>query len=84
MACYTGLLLASAEGFGLWLRAFFALWARKYLIMLFWQILCDFCCPVVTMVAFSSNLSNFKKNTKNPKKSKEKKRETIKKIQKYI
>ena len=33
--------------------------------MLFWPILGYFWCPVVTLVYFSSNLSNFKKNPKN-------------------
>ena len=36
--------------------------------MLFWPILGQFWCPVVTVVTFSNNLSNFKKNTKSPKK----------------
>ena len=37
-ARYAGLLLAPAECFGLWQRAFFALRAKKQIIMLFfWQ-----------------------------------------------
>ena len=61
---YAGLLLAPAEGFGPQPRAFFALRAKKKLIMLFKPILGHFWCPVVTLVAFSSNVSNFKKNPK--------------------
>ena len=33
--------------------------------MLFWPILSPFWCPVVTVVTFSSDLSNFKNNEKN-------------------
>ena len=53
---------------GLWpsAEAFFALRARKEL---FWPIFGIFWCPVVTLVTFSSNLSNFKRN---PKKTREK------------
>ena len=65
---YAGLLLAPVEGFGLQPRAFFALPAKKDLIMLFWPILLHVWCPVVTLVTFSSNLSNFFKKSKNPKK----------------
>ena len=32
-ARYAGLLLAPAEGFGLWPRPFFSLWAKKDLFM---------------------------------------------------
>ena len=56
-ARYTGLLLAPAEGFG-----------RRQVIMLFWPIFDNFWCPVVTLVTFSSNLSNFERNPKKPKK----------------
>ena len=63
-AHYAGLLLAPAEGFDLWPRAFLALWAKKDLILLCWPILGHLWCPVVTLVTFSSNLSNFKKNPK--------------------
>ena len=59
MARYAGLLLAPAEGFGLWSRAFFALRAKTGLIMLFWPILGHFWCPVVTLVTFSSNLTGW-------------------------
>ena len=54
---------------GLWPLAecFFCPSGKKDLIMLSWQILGHFWCPVVTMVTFSSNLTNFKKNTKSPK-----------------
>ena len=38
--------------------------------MLFWSLLCHFCCPVVTLVTFSSNLITLKGiqkvNKKNP------------------
>ena len=80
-ARYAGLLLAPAEGFGLRPRAFFALRAKKGLIMLFWPIFGNFLCPVVTLVTFSSNLSNFERNRKKPKKSK-KNPKKFKKIQK--
>ena len=49
--------------------AFFALLAKKELIMLFWPIFGNFWCPVVTLVTFSSNLGNFESNPKKPKKS---------------
>ena len=45
-------------------EAFFALRAKKELIMLFWLIFGNFWCPVVALVTFSSNLSNFEKNPK--------------------
>ena len=53
--------------------------------MLFWPIFADFWCPVVTVVTFSSNLSNFGRNQKkkkNPKKSK--KNQKIKKSKKIL
>ena len=46
-ARYAGLLLAPAEGFGLWPRLFFALWAKK---RAFYAVLAYFRCLVVTMV----------------------------------
>ena len=49
-------------------EAFFALRGKKTLIMLFWPIFGDFWFPVVTLVTFSSNLSNFQKSPTNPKK----------------
>ena len=49
-------------------EAFFALRAKKKLIMLFWPIFGIFWCPVVTLVTFSSNLSNFERNPKKTKK----------------
>ena len=71
-ARYMGLLQAPAEGFG---RGFL-------LIMLFWPIFGNFWCPVVTLVTFSSNLSNFETNSKKlkkiPKKSKSKKKNSFK------
>ena len=66
-------------------KAFFALSAKKELSMMFWPILGDFWCPVVTVVTFSNNLSNFertKKQKKNPKKSKFFFNPKIQKIQK--
>ena len=75
---YTGLLLAPAEGFGRGL--FFALQAKKGLFMLFWAVFGDFWCPVVTVVTFSSNLSNFERN---PPKN-EKIQNKSKKIQKNL
>ena len=50
-------------------EAFFALRAKKGLILLFCPIFGDFWCPVVTLVTFSSNLSNFERNPKNLKKN---------------
>ena len=44
-------------------EAFFALWAKKELIMLFWPILGHFWCPIVTLVTFSSNLSDLRIHT---------------------
>ena len=72
-ARYAGLLLAPAEGFSLWQRAFFALRAKKQFFFVFWQI--------QAILVFSSNLSNFKKKTKSPKKS-NKKLKKLKKIRK--
>ena len=64
-ARYAGLLLAPVEGFG---RGFFCPSSKKrayYAVLAhFWQFLC----PVINLVTFSSNLSNFEKNPKNPKK----------------
>ena len=42
-------------------EAFFALRAKKELIVLFGPIFGNFWCPVVTLVTFSSNISNKKK-----------------------
>ena len=52
-----GLLLAPAEGFGLRPRVFLPFGQKKNLIMLFWPIFGNFSCPVVTLVTFSSNLT---------------------------
>ena len=38
--------------------------AKKEICMLFWLIFGNFWCPVVALLPFSSNLSNFKKNPK--------------------
>ena len=67
MARYAGLLIAPAEGFGLWPTLFVALWAKKEINMLFWTIFGNFWCPVVTLVTISSNISNFERNSKNQK-----------------
>ena len=69
-ARYAGLLLAPAEAFGLRPRAVFALRAKIKLIMLFWPFSVNFWCPVVTLVTFSSGLSNFERNCKKTNKSK--------------
>ena len=83
-ALYAGLLLAPLEGFGLRPRLFFSLLAKKVLIMLFWPIFGNFWCPVVTLVTFISNLSEFERNTKKPKNLKKipKLKKKIKKIKK--
>jgi hypothetical protein len=60
-ARYAGLLQAPAEGFGLWVKL--------DLNMLFWPFCGLFWFPVVTLVTFSINHSNFQKNN-NKKKSK--------------
>ena len=70
MARSAGLLLAPVKGFGLRLRLFSG--KKKELTIMFCLILDHFGFPVVTLVTFSSNLSNFrrikpKKNMKNPK-----------------
>ena len=61
---YAGLLLSPVEGFRLRPEAFFALWAKKLLVMLFLLILGHFWYSVVTSVTFSSNFSKFEKNPK--------------------
>ena len=58
-------------------EAFFALLSKKELIMLFWPIFCNFWCPVVTLVTFRRNLSNFERNLK-------KKSKKFQQIQKYL
>ena len=65
-----GLLLAPAEGFSLRPSLFLSFGQKKGIIMLFYPIFGIFCCLVVTLKTFSSNLSNFEMNPKNPKKSK--------------
>ena len=76
-ARYAGLLLAPAE-------AFFALWAKKKHIMLFWLILGNFWCPVVTLVTFISNHSNFERNSKKTKKSKKENKKKFQKSKAFI
>ena len=53
-ASYAGLLLAPLESF--FCRVQYA----------YYMVLANFWCPLVTLVTFSSNLSNFKKNPKSP------------------
>ena len=65
-ARYAGLLLTPAEGFG---RGFFCPLGKKRAFYA-WPIFDNFWCPVVTMVTFSSNLSNFERNQIKTKKSK--------------
>ena len=68
-ARYAGLLLALAENFD---QRLFLPFGQKKELMLFWPILDNFWCPVVTLVTFSINLSTlkrFKKVHKNTKKS---------------
>ena len=91
-ACYVGLLLAPAEGFGLRRRLFLPFGQKMGFLCCFGPFLAIFGCPAVTMVTFSRNLSNFEKNQKNEKiqKSpknfkkfqKEKKRKNLKKSKK--
>ena len=64
-------------------EAFFALWAKKELIILFWPIFGIFWCPVVTLVTFSSNISNNNQKKKKIQKfQKIQKFKKVKKIQK--
>ena len=64
--------VAPAEDFD---QGFFSLWAKKSLLCCFSPIFGNFCCPVVTLVTFSSNLKTLrgikilKKSKKNPKKN---------------
>ena len=60
-------------------EAFFALRAKKELFMLFWPVVGDFWCPVVTVVTFSSNLSKFEQTKKKHKKIPPKINKNIKK-----
>ena len=70
-ALYAGLLLASAEGFGLLPRLFLPFGQKRP----YQAVLAHFWFPVVTLVTFSSNISKFeenpppKKSKKNPKKN---------------
>ena len=79
-----GLTSSSSGGLRPSAEAFFALRAKKELIMLFWTIFGNFWCPVVTLVTFSSNISNFEINTKKTKKNPPpKKNSKFFKIQKF-
>ena len=77
---YAGLLLAPAEGF--------VQGKASYAVLAHFTHLGHFWCPVVTLVTFSSNISNFEKNKKkNPKKPikiKIKKNPYKKSIKKFI
>ena len=50
--------------------------------MLFWPIFGDFWFPVVTLVTFSSNISNFERNPKKPEKNPKKIKKKSKKFKK--
>ena len=77
MACYAGLLLAPAEGFGR---------GKKELIMMFRPIFGNFWCPVVTLVPFTSNFERNPKKRNNQKINQKsfKKIQKIPKIQKVL
>ena len=62
-ARYAGLLLAPAEGFGLWPRLFCPSGKKRayYAALAHFG---NFWCPVVTLVTFSSYLSKFERNPK--------------------
>ena len=62
-ARYAGVFLAPAESFGLRPMLFCPL-GKKGVIRLFWPIFGNCWCPVVTLVTFSNNISNFEKNPK--------------------
>ena len=68
-ARYAGLLLAPAEGFGLRPRLFlpFGPFGQKNAGLAHF---CNFWCPLVTLVTFSSNICNFERNPKKTKKIK--------------
>ena len=86
MARYVGLLLASAEGFGLRPRLFCPL-GKIGLFTLFLLVLGHFSCSVVTSVMYSSNFSNFEKDQNIPKKkyiSKKKSKKILKNLKKKI
>ena len=54
-------------------RDIFALRAKEDLIMLFWSIFSFFWFPLVNLLTFSSNLSNFVRNPLKPEKNPNKK-----------
>ena len=62
-ARYAGLLLAPAESFGLRPRLFLPFGQKKELIIQFWPIFGFLWSPVITLVTFSSNISNNNKKT---------------------
>ena len=59
MVCYAGHFLAPAEGFGLQQRLVLPLGPTK---RAYCDVLAHFWCSVGTLVTFSSNLNNLKKN----------------------
>ena len=62
-ARYAGLLLAPAEGFGLRPKLFLRFGQKKSVFYCFGPFLAFFCSPVITLVTFSSNISNNNKKT---------------------
>ena len=62
MTRYVGLHQALALDFAFGRCFFLPLGKKRELIMLFWRTAGHFWCPVVTLITFSSNLSNFQKN----------------------
>ena len=67
-----GLLRGPTSSFGLLppAEAFFAIQAKRELIMMFWPILLHFQCSVVTLVFFGSNLRTLKRINKRKRKKK--------------
>ena len=59
-----GPISSSCGGLRSSVETFFGLRAWKSFFMQFWNILGHFWCPVVSLVTFSSNLSNFENNPK--------------------
>ena len=58
---------SSCEGLRPLAEGFFALLSKEEISMMFWPIFVIFWCPVVTMVTFSSNISNFTRKKKKKK-----------------
>ena len=80
-ARYAGFISSSCGGLRPLAKVSVALWAKKVLFMIFWLTLGHFWCSLLTLVTFTSKISNFEKkstkihknsnkyknNTKNPK-----------------